>query len=206
METRAGAGDVPGPPRPAPAAIAPDGASMPFENPAEHCSGLRGWRSVPPLVPPFGRFDREFPCSFAAVSERVNPLCHRACRTYLRTPTDTAVKPGGQVVAGSNPVSPITLSARSLSARLQFSRSVRARPGSICDSLAANGGGKYLTNVRSMCPSSVLRHLVTRKHVRDTSVRRRVAGRHYPIHRRRCDTLQHRRFHTGSLGSGFESL
>jgi hypothetical protein len=55
------------------------------------------------------------------------------------------------------------------------------------------------TNVRSTCPSGVLRHLVTRKHVRDTSVRRRVAGRHYPIHRRRCDTLQHRRFHTGSV-------
>ena len=57
-------------------------------------------------------------------------------------------------------------------------------------------------NVRSTGPSGVLRHLVTRKHVRDTSVRRRVAGRHYPIHRRRCDTLQHRRFHTGSRGSG----
>jgi len=25
-------------------------------------------------------------------------------------------------------------------------------------------------------------------------------GRHYPIHRRRCGTLQHTRFHTGSLG------
>ncbi len=56
------------------------------------------------------------------------------------------------------------------------------------------------TNVRSTCPSGVLRHLVTRKHVRDASVQRRVAGRHYPIHRRRCDTLQHRRFfHTGSV-------
>src|SRR6478752_5441580 len=50
------------------------------------------------------------------------------------------------------------------------------------------------------CPSGVLRHLVTSKHVRDTSVRRRVAGRHYPIHRGRCGTLQHRRFHTGSVG------
>ena len=56
------------------------------------------------------------------------------------------------------------------------------------------------TNVRSTCPSGVLRHLGTRKHVRDTSVRRWVARRHYPIHRRRCDTLQHRRFHTGSVG------
>src|SRR5206468_1617328 len=72
--------------------------------------------------------------------------------------------------------------------------------GSICDSLAANGGGKYLPTYVSTCPSGVLRHLVTSKHVRDTSVRRRVAGRHYPIHRRRCDTLQHRRFHTGSVG------
>ena len=63
-------------------------------------------------------------------------------------------------------------------------------------------GRQVPINVRSTCPSGVLRHLVTRKHVRDTSVQRRVAGRHYPIHRRRCDTLQHRRFHTGSVGSG----
>jgi Resolvase, N terminal domain len=61
------------------------------------------------------------------------------------------------------------------------------------------------TIVRSTCPIGVLRHLVTRKHVRDTSARRRVAGRHYPIHRRRCDTLQHRHFHTGSVGVGGSS-
>jgi hypothetical protein len=53
---------------------------------------------------------------------------------------------------------------------------------------------------RAGCPSGVLRHLVTRTHVRDASERKRLAGRHYPIHRRRRDTLQHRQFHTGSVG------
>src|SRR5215207_11359958 len=78
----------------------------------------------------------------------------------------------------------------------------RERPsGSICDCLAANGGGKYLPTYVSTCPSGVLRHLVTSKHVRDTSVRRRAAGRHYPIHRRRCGTLQHTRFTLAVWGS-----
>ena len=77
----------------------------------------------------------------------------------------------------------------------------RERPsGSICDSLTATEAASTPTNVRSTCPSGVLRHLVTSKHVRDTSVRKWVAGRHYPIHRGRCVTLQHRRFHTGSVG------
>jgi ANTAR domain len=56
------------------------------------------------------------------------------------------------------------------------------------------------TSSRSICPSGVLRHLVTDTHVRDASERKRLAGRHYPIHRRCCVTLQHRWFHTGSVG------
>jgi hypothetical protein len=61
-------------------------------------------------------------------------------------------------------------------------------------------GRQVPIDVLTTCPSGVLRHLVSRKHVRDTSVRRRVAGRHYPLHRGRCDTLQHRLFHPGSVG------
>jgi len=72
--------------------------------------------------------------------------------------------------------------------------------GAETDRLVTEAASTYQRTCGSTCPSGVLRHLVTRKHVRDTSVRRRVAGRHYPIHRRRCDTLQHRRFHAGSVG------
>jgi hypothetical protein len=63
-------------------------------------------RSVPPFIPPLRRFDRTFPHLSAAVQIRSNSLRRSAQRAHLRTPAHTAVKPGGQVVAGSNPVSP----------------------------------------------------------------------------------------------------
>src|SRR4029078_833278 len=73
--------------------------------------------------------------------------------------------------------------------------------GSICDSLAANGGGKSLpTYVRRVL--AVLRHLITRNACPRHHSTKTGCWQDYPIRRRCCGTLQHRRFHTGGVGSG----